>query len=192
MDREEKYQRLLAELQETLDKLAAESMTTARRTKELRERLQDLVGSVGTQWNALQDLRKELLELSPRSAAFHKVALEEVPPEDVAPLDEEAEESEMVEELEESPGANWKELYLQPIIRAIRNRFDLEKGQVKLVSPKKNVPFGSDTYGFDIVGHVRFENFEPDYDKFGGAPYKFRAHISVDGELQSPVEIKGG
>lgn len=192
MDKAEKAQIIFQEIKEALDRLVADSMESARRTKEMRERLQDLAGSIGTQWEALQHLRKEVLEVVPHQAAFQKVALDEIPPEDVEPLDEDVEESEMVEELEESPGANWRDLYLQPVIRAIRNRFDLEKGQVRLVSPKKKVPFGSDTYGFDIVGHVRFENFEPDYDQFGGAPYKFRAHISVSGELQSPVEIQGG
>lgn len=190
MNREEKAQQVLEELKEELDKLVAESMESARRSKEMRERLHELAGSIGTQWNALQELRKEIIELSPRAASL-RLAQD---PEDEDPelLDEEEEEADMVVELEESPGANWEELYLQPIIRAVRNRFDLEPGQVKLVSPRKKVPFGSDTYGFDIVGHVRFDNFEPDYDEFGGAPYRFRAHISVDGELQLPVEVKGG
>jgi len=100
-------------------------------------------------------------------------------------------EQEMVQKLEEDPGANWKELYLQPIIRAIRNRLDLDPGQVSLVSPKKRVPYGSDTLGFDIVGHVRFENFVPDRDEFGESPYRFKAHVSVEGNLQVPVAVQG-
>lgn len=196
MDKKEKAQQVLDELKDELDKLVAESMESARRAKEMRERLHDLTGSIGTQWSALQELRKEMIELSPRAASLRLAQDPEdselLDEDDSELLDEEEEEAEMVTELEESPGANWEELYLQPIIRAIRNRFDLKPGQVKLISPRKKVPFGSDTYGFNIVGHVRFDKFEPDYDKFGKAPYRFRAHISVDGELQLPVDIKGG
>ncbi|KKN56102.1 hypothetical protein LCGC14_0575800 [marine sediment metagenome] len=115
-----------------------------------------------------------------------------VEPEGPAPTADEPSESEMVQELEEEPGANWEDLYLQPIIRAIRNRFDLEQGQVKLLGPKKKVPFGSDTLGFDVVGHVRFDAFTPPADEYGDAPYRFTASIDPNGELQLPVEVVGG
>lgn len=111
---------------------------------------------------------------------------QELPENEVEPS-----ESEMVERLEEEPGANWRDLYLQPIIRAIRNRFDLQQGQVLLLSPRKKVPFGSDTLGFDITGHVRFENFTPDAQQYGDAPYRFTAHVDPNGELQQPIEVQG-
>jgi len=107
------------------------------------------------------------------------------------PATDEPSESEMVTQLEDEPGANWRDLYLQPIIRAIRNRFDLERGQVSLLGPRKKIPFGSDTLGFDVEGHARFNDFEPPTDKYGTAPFQFVAHINPNGELQLPVEIKG-
>jgi hypothetical protein len=118
---------------------------------------------------------------------------------ELAPLDDDAalgdegepSEYEMTEELEKDPGANWRDLYLQPIIRAIRNRFDLEKGQVRLVSPKKKIPFGSDTLGFEVIGHVRFEDFTPSADEYGKSPYSFRATVDTNGELVLPVEVTG-
>lgn len=100
-------------------------------------------------------------------------------------------EVEMVERLEEEPGANWRDLYLQPIIRAVRNRFDLEPGQIKLLGPKKKAPYGSDALGFDITGHVRFEDFTPPANDYGDGPYRFTAHIDPQGELQTPVEVAG-
>lgn len=100
-------------------------------------------------------------------------------------------EPEMVEKLEDDPGANWRELYLQPIIRTIRNRFDLEKGQVSLVGPSKRVPYGSDTLGFDITGHVRFKDFVPSQEEFGKQPYRFTATITPDGEVMEPINIEG-
>ena len=100
-------------------------------------------------------------------------------------------EFEMTKELEKDPGANWRDLYLQPIIRAIRNRFDLEKGQVRLVSPKKKIPFGSDTLGFEVIGHVRFEEFTPSADEYGQSPWSFRATVDTNGELILPVEVTG-
>lgn len=104
---------------------------------------------------------------------------------------EEPSEAEMVEELEEDPGANWKELYLQPVIRAIRNRFDLQEGQVTLLSPRKETPYGSDTLGFVIVGHVQFNDFEPSEDEVGAPPYQFYAQVNPAGELLLPVKIQG-
>lgn len=101
-------------------------------------------------------------------------------------------ESALVDQLEEDPGANWEEVYLQPVIRAIRNKFDLEEGQVVLVGPKKKVPFGTDTLGFDITGHVRFEDFVPPEDQAGTAPFKFVAHVDPQGELMLPIEVRGG
>ena len=118
-----------------------------------------------------------------------KMAADPMEPELVEPSGSEPSESEMVEQLEEEPGANWRDLYLQPIIRAIRNRFDLERGQVRLLGPKKKVPFGSDTLGFEITGHVKFVDFEPPVDQCGTSPYRFIAHIDPNGELQMPVEI---
>ena len=100
-------------------------------------------------------------------------------------------EYELVNQLEEDPGANWRDLYLQPIIRAIRNRFDLEKGQVKLLGPKKKVPFGTDTLGFDVQGHVKFDDFVPPEDQHGTSPYKFTAHVDPKGELMLPIEVRG-
>jgi hypothetical protein len=100
-------------------------------------------------------------------------------------------ETKMVEQLEDEPGANWRELYLQPIIRAIRNRFDLPEGAVTLMGPKKQVPFGSDTLGFDITGHVRFQDFVPPAAEFGSEPFSFVANVDPNGELQLPVEING-
>jgi len=104
---------------------------------------------------------------------------------------EEPTETEMVEELEEEPGANWRDLYLQPIIRAIRNQFDLPEGQVTLLGPAKKVPFGSDTLGFNITGHVRFQDFSPNVNEYGRSPYRFTAHVDPNGELQLPVEVLG-
>ncbi len=100
--------------------------------------------------------------------------------------------SKLVDQLERDPGAHWKDLYLQPIIRAIRNRFDLEKGQVVLVGPRKKVPFGTDTLGFDVQGHVRFEDFVPPEDQHGTAPFRFLAHVDPQGELMLPIEVRGG
>ena len=116
------------------------------------------------------------------------------PPDDLLGGDaagDEPSESEMVTQLEDEPGANWRDLYLQPIIRAVRNRFDLQRGQVSLLGPRKKVPFGSDTLGFDIEGHVRFTDFEPPTEDFGTAPYRFIAHVDPNGEIQLPVEIEG-
>lgn len=107
------------------------------------------------------------------------------------PESEEPSESEMVEQLEEDPGANWRDLYLQPIIRAIRNRFDLDRRTVTLLGPTKKVPFGSDSLGFNITGHVRFKDFVPPEDQYGKAPYRFTATVDPDGELQLPVEVTG-
>ena len=117
----------------------------------------------------------------------------DLPPVDDPALGGEGEPSEyeMSEQLEKDPGANWRDLYLQPVIRAIRNRFDLEKGQVKLVSPKKKIPFGSDTLGFEIAGHVRFEDFTPGQDEYGKSPFRFRAVVDTNGELILPVEVTG-
>ena len=100
-------------------------------------------------------------------------------------------EYEMTKQLEKDPGANWRDLYLQPIIRAIRNRFDLEKGQVRLISPKKKIPFGSDTLGFEVVGHIRFDDYTPDRDDYGDSPFRFRAAVDINGELVLPVEVTG-
>lgn len=108
------------------------------------------------------------------------------------PLEEEPpSESEMVEELEDEPGANWRDRYLQPIIRAIRNQFDLDEGQVKLMGPRKAVPFDTDAYGFEIRGHVRFEDYRPDQENYGVPPYRFTAIINPEGELMSNIRIEG-
>jgi hypothetical protein len=107
------------------------------------------------------------------------------------PNEEGPSEGEMVEELEEEPGANWRDLYLQPIIRAIRNQLDLAEGQVKLLGPRKVIPFDTDAYGFEIRGHVRFDNFVPDQESFGRPPYRFTAIINPEGELMSNIRIEG-
>lgn len=104
---------------------------------------------------------------------------------------DEPSESEMVQNVEEDPGANWRDLYLQPIIRMIRSRFDLEKGQVSLVGPSKRVPYGSDTLGFEITGHVRFKEFVPSKDEFGSSPYRFTASVTPKGEVMEPITIEG-
>lgn len=79
------------------------------------------------------------VEVRSRRAAFLRLAQD--------PMTDEPSESKMVQQAEDEPGANWRDLFLQPIIRMIRNRFDLEKGQVALVGPTKQVPYGSDTLG---------------------------------------------
>jgi hypothetical protein len=97
----------------------------------------------------------------------------------------------MVQQIEEEPGADWRDLYLQPIIKTIRSRFDLDKGQVSLVGPAKKVPYGADSLGFEITGHVRFKDFVPSEEEFGKKPYRFTATISPDGEILDPVIIEG-
>jgi len=107
------------------------------------------------------------------------------------PPDDAPSEFEMTEEQEQKPGANWRDLYLQPVIRAIRNRFDLPKGSVTLVGPKKKTPFGDDSLGFELTGHVRFEDFKPPTKQYGRAPYRFTCSVSPEGELLLPVELQG-
>jgi len=100
-------------------------------------------------------------------------------------------EEELVQDIEEDPGTEWQERYLQPIIRAIRSRFDLERGQVMLVAPRKETPFGTDAYSFRITGHVRFEDFSPDTSEFGEPPYRFLARVKPDGQLSKRIEVYG-
>lgn len=100
-------------------------------------------------------------------------------------------EEQLVEEQEKEPGMTWRDRYQQPLIRAIRSLFDLEKGQVKLLGPRKEVPLGSDAYGFDIVGHVRFEDYSPDENRYGKPPYRFKVHVDGEGQMSKRVEIMG-
>ncbi len=100
-------------------------------------------------------------------------------------------QEELVDEIEDDPGLDWRERYTQAIIRAIRSRFDLEAGQVVLVAPHKETPYGTDAYSFRITGHVRFEDFTPSSDEFGTSPFHFLARIKPDGQLSRRVEVYG-
>lgn len=101
-------------------------------------------------------------------------------------------EEEMVQTVEESPAAKWRE-YLQPIIMELRNQFGLEHGSVSLLNPRIQTPAGTSTLGFNIVGHIRFQ---PDtsadvVEKYGFEPYKFTATVTPQGNLASPITIQG-
>ena len=67
--------------------------------------------------------------------------------------------------------------------------FDLDKGQVVLSDYKKISPYGSDSFGFAIIGTVRFRDFLP--EDSGNPPYSFYAQIEPDGNLVLPVIIQG-
>jgi uncharacterized coiled-coil DUF342 family protein len=56
----DKLELAVAEMRELLDKLAAQSMESARRVQEIREQLTALTGDLETQWEKLQALRSEI------------------------------------------------------------------------------------------------------------------------------------
>lgn len=98
---------------------------------------------------------------------------------------------EVVEEVEEEPSSEWRQTYLPAIFKMIRNQFDLKKGQVVLLGPRKETEYVSDAYGFDITGHIRFEDFEPDQGKYGLPPYHFKINVNPEGELSKLILIEG-
>ena len=99
---------------------------------------------------------------------------------------------EMVEDLRKGPAENWRK-FLQPIIIHIRNKYGLDVGQVSLVGPRIETEFTSPSYGFSIVGHVRFSP-EPPVEvvkDHGQPPYAFKAAVTPNGDLVSSVRIVG-
>jgi len=102
--------------------------------------------------------------------------------------DERPDEAEMVQEIEESPVADWRE-YLQPIIRAMRTQ--LGGVQVSLLSPTVSNTYSSPQFGFNIVGFVEFPQGTPVdiLEEFGDVPIKFQAYVSPEGKLIQPIEI---
>ena len=99
--------------------------------------------------------------------------------------------TEVVDDVEEEPSAEWRDTYLKAVFTMIRNLFDLQKGQVVLLGPSKTTEYVSDAYGFDIVGHIRFEGFEPDQSKYGAPPYRFSVNVNPEGELSTLILVEG-
>jgi len=102
---------------------------------------------------------------------------------------EEKDQGDILEDVMDNPGNEWKETYMLPILIAIRNMFDLNRGQVVLSDYKKVSPFGADNFGFAIVGTVRFKDFMP--DDYGNPPYSFYAQIEPGGTLALPITLQG-
>ena len=110
-------------------------------------------------------------------------------PEEV--LTDDISSDDMVQDLEKEPGENWKE-YLQPIIVSIRSEFGLPENSVTLLSPKVQDLYGAPSYGFSIVGHVKYIPVPNEVlEKYGQAPYKFKATITPNGDLISAIDITG-
>jgi len=61
----EKVELAMREIKDMLDRLAAESMASARRVQETKERIDALSGTIEEQWIKLQALRQELQEVDP-------------------------------------------------------------------------------------------------------------------------------
>jgi hypothetical protein len=98
----------------------------------------------------------------------------------------------MVQDILDQPSSNWKD-YLQPIIIMVRQQFGLEEKSVSLVKPKMVPHAGSASLGFDIVGHLKFQPPSPlaVVEKHGEGPYKFKAFVTPDGKVGSPITIEG-
>jgi hypothetical protein len=84
---------------------------------------------------------------------------------------------------------SWRD-NLQEVLDAIRDQLGFERGHLKLVGSKQDLPYGTPEYGYDIVGYLK-SDVPLNKEEYGDPPYEFRASISPDGELMPPVNIVG-
>ncbi len=96
-------------------------------------------------------------------------------------------EKEMVEDVEDSPGAEWRK-YLQPILREVKLLLNVP---LELRNSFTVPVQGDSSLGFHITGVVYFtDGIPPDIEEtLDGRALRYKAYVSPDGILADQVEL---
>lgn len=117
---------------------------------------------------------------------------EDVPEDEDAEEEEDAypTEEELLEEIEKSPAANWRGIYLVPIQQALKIKFGGEHVALGLKGSRKVEDIGPARYGgFHIMGKIVFPKGPPpsvlaQYGEEAAALF-YKVHIGNDGKMHA-------